>query len=48
MTTELTYDEGTLGKVYGALLRAGLNQSQAIDAVNYMQNEGVLFREVAR
>ena len=39
------YDENTLAKVYWALGRAGLSDVQITDAVNKMQNGGILFRE---
>jgi len=42
-----TYDEQTLVKVYDALKRAGLSQGQSINAVDEMQNLGLLFRERA-
>jgi hypothetical protein len=40
-----TYDEQTLVKVYDALKRAGLSEGQSINAVDEMQNLGLLFRE---
>lgn len=43
--TALTYDEGTLHRVYAALGNAGLSRQVAEDAVNEMQNLGILFRE---
>ena len=42
---ELFYDEETLAKVYDALAEAGVVGVQATDAVNAMQNKGILFRE---
>lgn len=39
------YDENTLAKVYWALGRAGLSDVQITDAINKMQNGGILFRE---
>lgn len=41
----LHYDEDTLKKVYEGLLAAGIFGQQAVDAVNQMQNQGILFRE---
>lgn len=43
--TVLTYDEGTLHRVYAALGNAGLSHRVAEDVVNEMQNLGILFRE---
>lgn len=40
-----TDDEDTLHKVYWALGRAGLADVQITDAINQMQNAGILFRE---
>lgn len=42
-----THDEDTLTKVYEGLYRAGLSGVEAADAVNQMQNAGILFRERA-
>lgn len=39
------HDEQTLTKVYAGLEAAGITGQDAIDAVNQMQNEGILFRE---
>lgn len=39
--------ENTLFKVRNALLRVGLTEQQITDAINEMQNEGILFRERA-
>ena len=45
-TVEETYhDEYTLVKVYWSLGRCGLGDVQITDAVNEMQNAGILFRE---
>lgn len=40
--SEVTHDESTLIKVYGALLSAGVYGQAAVDAVNQMQKAGVL------
>lgn len=37
---------GTLGKVYVGLFDSGLSEQQAIDAINNMMNQGIVFREV--
>ena len=42
---ELHHDENTLRKVYEGLLAAGIFGQQAVDAVNQIQNQGILFRE---
>jgi hypothetical protein len=42
-----TFDEDTLPKVYAGLRAAGITGQQAVDAVNQMQNQGILFRERA-
>lgn len=42
------FDEYTLLKVVHALREAGIPDQQAEDAINQMQNAGVLFRERAR
>ena len=39
------HDEDTLTKVYVGLESAGVTGQQAVDAVNQMQNKGILFRE---
>lgn len=39
------HDEKTLRKVYMGLAAAGVTGQTATDAVNEMQNQGVLFRE---
>ena len=41
------HSEDTLDKVYFGLASAGITGQLAIDAVNAMQNEGILFRERA-
>jgi hypothetical protein len=41
----LYYDEDTLVKVYAALAFAGIYGEKAREAVNNMQNVGILFRE---
>lgn len=41
------YNDGTMFKVYQALRRAGLSEPQALNAINEMQNDGILFRERA-
>lgn len=45
MRGEDYFDEQTLTKVYAGLEAAGITGQDAIDAVNQMQNEGILFRE---
>ena len=40
-----THDEKTLAKVYAGLKAAGIYNQDAIDAVNQIQNHGILFRE---
>lgn len=44
----VVHDDQTLGKVYFALAAAGVTGQLAMDAVNEMQNAGILFRETAR
>lgn len=39
------HDEETMQKVWAGLRAAGLDDTQLIDAVNQMQNQGILFRE---
>lgn len=39
------FDEATLFKVFSALRKSGLEDHQADDAINEMQNAGILFRE---
>lgn len=41
----LCWNEGTIGKVRGALYQAGLTQSECTNAIEYMQAAGVKFRE---
>lgn len=41
----VVHDDSTLAKVYFGLAQAGITGQLAIDAVNQMQNEGILFRE---
>jgi len=47
VTTEerLTHNEFTLFKVYSALAKVGISSQTARDAINEMQNAGILFRE---
>lgn len=42
------HDDQTMKKVYNALHRTGLTPTQVMDAVNSIQNEGVLFREAGK
>lgn len=42
----LTHTGGTMDKVLQALMDSGLTQEQATNAVNSMQNAGILFREM--
>lgn len=44
---ETYHDDNTLAKVDEALRRAGLNPEQVREAINEMQNAGILFRERA-
>lgn len=44
---EESHDEDTLHKVHQALMRAGLTEAQGLNAINEMQNGGILFRERA-
>lgn len=39
------FTEQTMFKVYKSLRKIGLDEDKAIDAMNEMQNEGILFRE---
>lgn len=39
------YNEGTLFKVRDALYRAGLTKVECTEAIQQMQNAGILFRE---
>jgi len=41
----VVHDDQTVAKVYFALASAGITGQLAIDAVNQMQNQGILFRE---
>lgn len=41
----LYHDENTLRKVYEGLLKAGIFGQQAVDVVNEIQNQGILFCE---
>lgn len=41
-----THNDNTMLKVYNSLRRAGLSDQQVNDAVNQMQNDGILFREM--
>lgn len=45
--TSVRYDERTLFKVHRALMDSGLDYQAAIDAINNLQNAGILFRERA-
>lgn len=45
LETEITHDSDTMPKVWEALREIGLNEGQIQDAVNEMQNAGILFRE---
>lgn len=42
---DVTFDEGTLVKVYQALMDEGIVGQKAVDVVTAMQNKGILFRE---
>jgi hypothetical protein len=44
----LHYDEETLFKAFAGLLTSGLTADQGRDAINQMQNQGILFRERPR
>ena len=46
-SNEVKHDEETMQKVFKALAGQGLSEAQIINAVNAMQNNGVLFRESA-
>lgn len=46
MAEQLHHDENTLVKVREALVRSGLSYDQARDAISWMQNFGILFREM--
>lgn len=39
--------EDTLFKVYDSLIKAGLNDRAAMNALHDMQNRGIYFRELA-
>jgi len=39
------YTEETMFKVFKALRKVGLNEEDATDAINELQNVGILFRE---
>lgn len=39
------FNENTLFKVYDVLRAAGLTEEQSREAINEMQNKGILFRE---
>jgi hypothetical protein len=41
----LTHDDQTLHKVWNSLKEAGMREDDILDAVNLMQNAGILFRE---
>lgn len=43
----LFHDEDTMAKVHAVLAAAGLDEVQRTDAVNSLQNAGILFRERA-
>lgn len=45
---ETDFDEQTLFKVSCGLREAGLTETQVVDAISAMQNNGVLFRERSR
>ena len=45
IANEIYYDENTLTAVCDALKSSGLNDVQCDDALNAMQNAGILFRE---
>lgn len=45
MSEKLEHTEDTMRKVRSALMVSGLNPDQIDDAINEMQNEGILFRE---
>lgn len=40
------HDEDTLHKVYGAMVKNGVNSDEAREIINTMQNAGLLFREL--
>lgn len=39
------FHEGTMAKVFDALIKSGLDRNQALDGLTEMQNAGILFRE---
>jgi hypothetical protein len=43
--SNLYHDENTMRKVFMALIKSGLTSDEANDAVMFMQNAGILFRE---
>lgn len=45
---QLYHDDGTMMKVFGALVEAGMTGDQAQDAIMKMQNAGIYFREARR
>lgn len=44
-TRDVVYDDNTMAKVHEALRRAGLSLNGTENAVNLMQNAGIVFRE---
>lgn len=42
---EALFLEGTMSKVFSALMKSGLTRDQALDGLTEMQNAGILFRE---
>ena len=42
---EALFLEGTMSKVFTALVKSGLTRDQALDGLTEMQNAGILFRE---
>lgn len=42
---KVTFNDGTMAKVYFALASENIVGPKAIDVVNAIQNEGILFRE---
>lgn len=48
MTDHVVHDEHTLTRVHDALVRSGLTERQAHEAINECLNTGILFRETAR
>lgn len=45
--TQMKNDDETTQKVFRALASIGLSEAQIVNAVNQMQNSGILFRERA-